>query len=158
MQPILTVTVSVKKIKGAARQRNVVTVGVNRPLQTHWSNRNVLTRCQVYYTRHLLLIGIFNAMTTSFIKDTVLRNTLYYENGRLMLNLVMLHNVTDEQLIIPLVHLRICLLVTDRIHSTCYEMIFFLLLNEYCVFSTRDFTWNLIENWMFLIRLKSKQA
>ena len=32
MQPILPVTVSVKKIKGAARQRNIVTVGVDEPL------------------------------------------------------------------------------------------------------------------------------
>ena len=31
MQSILPVTVSVKKIKGAARQRNVVTVGVDEP-------------------------------------------------------------------------------------------------------------------------------
>ena len=31
MQPILPVTVSVKKIKSAARQRNVVTVGVDEP-------------------------------------------------------------------------------------------------------------------------------
>ena len=30
-QPILPVTVSVKNIKGAARQRNVVTLGVNEP-------------------------------------------------------------------------------------------------------------------------------
>ena len=33
MQPILPVTVSVKKIKGAACQRNVVTVGVDEPHQ-----------------------------------------------------------------------------------------------------------------------------
>ena len=32
MQPILNVIVSVKKIKGAARQRNIVTVGVDEPL------------------------------------------------------------------------------------------------------------------------------
>ena len=31
-KPILPVTVSVKKIKGAARQRKVVTVGVDEPL------------------------------------------------------------------------------------------------------------------------------
>ena len=31
VQPILSVTVSVKKIKGAARQRNVVTLGVDEP-------------------------------------------------------------------------------------------------------------------------------
>ena len=34
MQPILPVTVSIKKIKGSSRQRNVVTVGVHEPL--HW--------------------------------------------------------------------------------------------------------------------------
>ena len=33
MQPILPVTVPVKKIKGAARQRYVVTFGVNRLLK-----------------------------------------------------------------------------------------------------------------------------
>ena len=33
MQPILPVTVSVKKIKDAARQRNVVTAGVDESLQ-----------------------------------------------------------------------------------------------------------------------------
>ena len=32
MQPILLITVSVKKIKGAARQRYVVTLDVTRPL------------------------------------------------------------------------------------------------------------------------------
>ena len=31
MQPILPATVPVKKIKGAARQSNVGTIGVNRP-------------------------------------------------------------------------------------------------------------------------------
>ena len=31
VQPILSVTVSVKKMKGAARQRNVVTLGVDEP-------------------------------------------------------------------------------------------------------------------------------
>ena len=32
MQPILPITVSVKKIKDAARQRNIVTTGVDEPL------------------------------------------------------------------------------------------------------------------------------
>ena len=32
MQPILLVTVSVKKIKGAAHQRNILTVSVDEPL------------------------------------------------------------------------------------------------------------------------------
>ena len=32
MQPILPITVPVRKIKGVTRQRNVVTLGVNRPL------------------------------------------------------------------------------------------------------------------------------
>ena len=33
MQPILNAIMPVKKIKGAARQRNVVTVGVDEPLK-----------------------------------------------------------------------------------------------------------------------------
>ena len=32
LQPILPVRVSIKKIKGATRQRNVVTLGVDEPL------------------------------------------------------------------------------------------------------------------------------
>ena len=41
MQPILRVTVFIKKIKGAARQRNVVTVGVDEPLAGAGSQRFV---------------------------------------------------------------------------------------------------------------------
>ena len=38
MRPILAVTVPIKKIKGSASQRNVVTVGVDEPLKLVHTN------------------------------------------------------------------------------------------------------------------------
>ena len=56
MQPILPVTVPIKKIKGATRQRYVVTLGVNRPLSRYATHADGTVHIRIHPQSKTLML------------------------------------------------------------------------------------------------------